>query len=155
MRKFILIIIALLFIISLINIHDGKEEIRVRIIPNSNSGVDLSLKEKAKSITCCYLNKVYDSNYNECINNIKMTMDEFEDVLTKEIGKITISFDKHTLYNKTYNDNAVKNEKYYTLYIVIGDGKGSNWWGTIYPNLLEISSSDEIKYESLFVNLFK
>ena len=56
--------------------------------------------------------------------------------------------------NNTYVDNAIKDEEAYTLYIILGEGKGSNWWGTIYPEFLGISSEEEIKYKSFFYELF-
>ena len=82
--------------------------------------------------------------------------DDFEIMLEKVLSTdCTISFDKHTLYNKTYNNSAIKNETTLVLLVVIGSGGGSNWWGTVYPEFLDISSSEEVKYESLIVNLFR
>ena len=66
-----------------------------------------------------------------------------------------ITFDNHTLYNKTYNNNVIKNSNELTLYIEIGNGKGSNWWGTVYPDFLLVNSSEVMEYESIFVNIFK
>ena len=57
--------------------------------------------------------------------------------------------------NKTYNNNVIENSNELTLYIEIGTGKGSNWWGTVYPEFLIVSSSEVMEYESIFVNIFK
>lgn len=156
MRKFGLIILVIIFIITLFDNMSKEEEIRVRVIPNSDEKSDLMLKEEAKDYVILYLQEAYNEDYNKFVNNVNETKYEFEILLEKVLATdCTITFDKHTLYNKTYNNSAVKNEETLVLYVVIGKGKGSNWWGTVYPEFLEISSSDEIKYESLIVNLFR
>ena len=75
-------------------------------------------------------------------------------IISKEYSNCTISFDKHTLYNKTYNGNKVKDEECLVLLIILGEGKGDNWWGSVYPKYLEVSGSDVVEYESLFITLF-
>ena len=152
MRKLLLLVILVLFVVALIN-KNNDEEIRVRIIPNSNSDVDLKIKEECKGIVAEYLYYIYNRDYKACIENINSTINELERILEIRFIEVDVSFSKHTLYNKAYNNNAVKNENHYTLYIILGDGNGDNWWGTVYPDLLQISSEDEIKYESLLVNV--
>lgn len=155
MRK---ILIGLLVIVCIgIGIHslNKEEEIRVRIIPNSDTKKDLDIKEKAKDITVCYLKEAYSKNYDEYLSNLKYSANAFEDILEKELKQnVKIELGNHTLYNKTYNNNAIKNTSEMTLYIILGEGKGSNWWGTIYPEFLEVSSSEEIRYESLILSIF-
>ncbi len=156
MRKLGLIIVFIFFGITLLNNLSKEEEIRVRVIPNSDESRDLLEKEEAKELVICYLKEAYSSDYNEFISNINKTKDDFEIMLEKVLSTdCTISFDKHTLYNKTYNNSAIKNETTLVLLVVIGSGGGSNWWGTVYPEFLDISSSEEVKYESLIVNLFR
>lgn len=155
MRKFLLILLVFIFSVS-VYFNFRTEEIRVRVIPNSDSSIDLKVKSNVKDMTICYLKRAYSDNYEEYKDNIYSTVDLFEESLRKEFNKeINVSFDYHTLYNKTYNNSAVKNSKALTLYIVIENGSGSNWWGTVYPDFLEINSSEEIKYESLILNIFK
>ncbi len=155
MRKILLIILVVICLVLLFFRKSEEEEIRVRIIPNSNTSEDLKEKEEVKKIVLCYLNMVYDTSYDKCMSNINKTYQELEKSLKKEIDEIHVSFNKHTLYNKTYNDNAIKNTEAYTLYVVIGSGSGDNWWGSIYPKFLSVSGDTEIQYESLLVNVFK
>lgn len=153
MRKFGLVLLFAIFIFSFINNEFKEKEIRVRIIPNSNETSDLIVKEKAKDYVVFYLKEAFNSDYNIFIDNINKTKNQFEILLEKVLATdCTINFGNHTLYNKTYNNSAIKNEDALVLYVIIGKGKGSNWWGTVYPNFLEISSSEEIKYESLIVS---
>lgn len=155
MRKIIIVILIIAFIGVFFLNQNEEKEIRVRIIPNSNSAYDLKVKEEAKAITICYLNEARSDNYDIYINNINKTLKKFENALEKELKEnVSVELSNHTLYNKTYNNNAVENTSQMTLYVVIGNGEGSNWWGTIYPEFLEVNSSDEIKYESLILSIF-
>ncbi len=154
MRKALFIIIVVIFFLFILNNNSQKEEIRVRIIPNSNSADDINIKNEVKEVVKAYLVSTYDDDYEKCCNNIKSSINRLEEVLISMFGEIRASLDYHTLYNKTYNDNAIRNEECLCLYIIIGNGDGDNWWGTIYPDLLGIESDEEIKYESLFLKLF-
>lgn len=155
MRKLALVVIFIVFIISVFFNMSKEKEIRVRIIPNSNNISDLEEKDEVKDIIICYLNNIYDEDYDIYFNNISATYKELENVLNDKYNNISISFDKHTLYNKAYNDIEVKNEEAYTLYVVIGSGSGNNWWSSIYPKFLVIGGDEVIKYESLLYNVFK
>ena len=101
------------------------------------------------------LYEAYDESYSVYLDNLNKTIPAFKDAIENELRKdVEIHLGNHTLYNKTYNNNAVKNTNEMTLYVVIGEGKGDNWWGTVYPEFLEVSSSEEVKYESLILSIF-
>lgn len=156
MRKFLIVGLILLCVIMMIMKTQEKKEIRVRVVPNSNTKEDLEIKESAKTITICYLKEAYDPEYSVYLSNLKSTISTFESVLEKELKqKVEVQLGNHTLYNKTYNNSAVKNTNEMTLYIILGEGKGDNWWGTVYPEFLEVNSSEEVKYESLILSIFK
>ena len=72
MRKIIIFILMILFIVAVFIDMDGEPEIRVRIVPNSDSKRDLAIKEKVKDITICYLKQAYDSDYYVFIDNINL-----------------------------------------------------------------------------------
>ena len=153
MRKLLFVIIIIIFIFCLFNNSDEDKEIRVRIIPNSDSKNDLLVKENVKNAVVCYLEMIYDKTYEKYFDNINNTYNDLENKLDSLFGEVSVSFNKHTLYNKTYNNNAIKNEEAYTLYIVIGNGEGSNWWGSVYPKFLSVNSSEVLEYKSLFYDL--
>ena len=155
MRKILVIFIVVFFFLSLFDLIDRNEELRIRIIPNSDLESDLSIKEEVKEYTICYLKQILDEEFDVLVNNINKTIDVFEISLEKQFSiNAEVNLDYHTLYNKTYNNNAVKNTNELTLCIIINEGKGSNWWGTVYPDFLKISSSEEYKYESLIKIIF-
>ncbi len=156
MRKIGLLIVVVLFLVACSQFFKESEEIRVRIIPNSNDSIDLAVKEEAKQYTICYLKEAYCDDYDVFKNRIRQSLKAFNQLLEKELSTAcTVTFTKHTLYNKTYNDSAIRNKNTMTLYIILGNGEGSNWWGTVYPDFLQIESSEEVKYESLIVRIFE
>ena len=156
MRKTLFIILLIVCIIVMINnLGDDNKEIRVRIIPNSNSDIDLLKKQTAKNITICFLSEAYDENYNSYTENIEKGINYLEEVIEEQLNEsVLISFDNHTLYNKTYNNTVVENPTELTLVVIIGNGDGDNWWGTVYPDFLLVNSSEVVKYESIFVKFF-
>lgn len=156
MRKILFILIIIVCVVVMINnIGDNNKEIRVRIVPNSNEVDDLQEKQIVKDITICYLKEAYDEDYNIYINNIEKGKLKLKEVIVENIKEdVLINFGNHTLYNKTYNNMVVENSTELTLLITIGRGLGDNWWGTVYPEFLSVNSSDVLKYESVFVELF-
>lgn len=152
MRKLLFVIVLVVAFLSfIISVNDKEKEIRVRIIPSSNNSYDLEVKEEVKELVLDYLSLIYDKDYEECKNNINQTYKELEIDLNNSFDDVSVSFDYHTLYNKTYNDSAMLNSEELTLYVVIGEGNGDNWWGSIYPEYL--SGSAEVSYESILVNV--
>ena len=75
-----------------------------------------------------------------------------ENVLNGNFQNINVKYEKHTFNNKTYNDSAIKDGVYKTLVIYIGEGKGSNWWGSIFNEKLFYESEDEVVYKWYFKN---
>ena len=154
MKKIIFILLIIICGLMVINNIKEDKELRVRIIPNSNDRKDLSNKEKVKSFTICYLEEIYDKDYKKYINNINDTIDSFRIGVNSIVNdNVSVSFVNHTLYNKTYNGNGIKNTNELTLLIEIGFGKGDNWWGSIYPEFLLINSEDVIEYRSLILDI--
>lgn len=153
MRKCLLIIIIILslFIFGK-KFNDKNQEIRIRIVSNSNNADDLILKNEVKNTVLNYIDLLYDENYDNLCYNITNTLEELSVDLNNQFNNVSVTFDYHTLYNKAYNNSAIENKKTKVLYIIIGNGNGDNWWGSIYPEF--INGSSEICYESILVNVF-
>lgn len=153
MKKILLIVIILIFIMSLVTQED--KEIRVRVIPNSNTVSDLVVKEDVKNSVIYYLLEIYNEDYDVYKENIKKSIYELESIIDENFEDCNVDFGYHTLYNKTYNGNKLKDKRTLLLQITLGEGEGDNWWGSIYPKYLSISSDENVEYKSLFVTLIK
>ena len=143
MKSFFLLLLICLSVCFLL---PKNEEIRIRVISNSDSSYDISYKQEV----VIFLKE-------EMFKNVKLTDDYFkknyesiEEILNHKFGNITVKYEKHTFVNKTYNGSALENGEYKTLLISIGDGLGSNWWGSIFDETLQYESDEEVKYEWYF-----
>lgn len=153
MRKALIIIIITLGFIALIKAINPSEEMRVRIIPNSNSEIDLKIKEEVKSITVTYLEKQYDKSMTKFIQNIKSTINEFNDLVESYNAKGELV--NHQFYQKEYKGKAIKDEEVLTFLVEIDNASGDNWWGVIFPEFLEINSTDSSSVKSYFYEKLK
>lgn len=153
MKKLVPVIIIILLLICLLK-PSKEEDIRVRIIPNSNSETDLIIKEKVKGEVIDFLTLNYDEDRERFIKNINFNITTITSDLESKDINAKISLQKHNFYNKTYNGSSVKNEEVLTFLVVIDEGKGDNWWGSIYPNFLEMNSSEVVEYRSLLKEIY-
>ena len=126
--------------------NNTDEQIRIRVISNSNSNEDLN-----------YKNEVVKFLKEDVLENIKLTdqyfsenYKEIEKTLNTKFSNITVLYQNHNFKNKTYNDNALENASYKTLLVCIGEAGGSNWWGSIFEESLQYESTDEVIYEWYF-----
>lgn len=153
MRKALIILILILGFIVIIKAVCPDEEMRVRIIPSSNSAVDLEIKEVVKEATISYLEEQYDKNLENFISNINSTIDEFNFSIQSYNAKGELV--NHQFYNKRYNNQALKDEEVLTFLVKIDVALGDNWWGVIFPQFLEIDSTDSITVKSYFYEKLK
>ena len=138
--------LLLLICIGVCFLFPEDEEIRIRVISNSDSEIDIIYKEKVVTFLkdeILLKEKLNDQYFEENYKNI-------ENILNVEFDDIVVKYENHTFVNKTYNGSAVENKEYKTLLILIGDGCGSNWWGSVFDETLQYESDSEVKYEWYF-----
>ena len=78
MRKALMIIIIVLGFIALIKAIKPSEEMRVRVIPNSNSKVDLEIKEEVKEII----------NYIEELGKKRILVEDIQDIIEEKLMEV-------------------------------------------------------------------
>lgn len=149
--KIILLFSIFLGLIMVTSCQTKEDNLRLRIVANSNSDVDqknkLLIKDHLQEILkdCSY----YDPN--EIYQQLQMRINSD---LTKNI-KIAIV--NETFPAKSYQGTFIPSGTYKTLLVVIGDGKGKNFWTLLYPEFFNVSFEDdhEIEYRSYFYDLIK
>ena len=171
MKKIILIILAILTIYLLTNKVKAEEviipdtAIRLRVITNSNSTYDQSMKQKVKS----YLEDNVYTMFND-INNIEVAREKIKKELPnieKNIDNIFIDNDYNMDFKVKYGMNyfpskkykgVTYNEGYYeSLVVEIGEAKGDNWWCVLFPTIctLDNQNNDDVEYQVGIVELLK
>lgn len=165
--KKIIIILTMLTSILIYNEFKNNEviipdtAIRLRVIPNSNSSLDQSMKNKVKKYleknTYATLSNVTDieearTKINDSLSNLDNNINKiFKD--NKYNMEYTVDFGYNYFPEKKYRGLKYEEGYYESLVITIGEGKGDNWWCVLFPNLclVDLENKTNIEYKSWIV----
>ena len=165
--KKIIIILTMLTSILIYNEFKNNEviipdtAIRLRVIPNSNSSLDQSMKNKVKKYleknTYATLSNVTDieearTKINVSLSNLDININKiFKD--NKYNMEYTVDFGYNYFPEKKYRGLKYEEGYYESLVITIGEGKGDNWWCVLFPNLclVDLENKTNVEYKSWIV----
>lgn len=164
MKKLVLIILTII-VALLVYVNVNADEIvipsaaiRVRVIANSNTLEDQTMKMKIKKYIEEYLaTKLIDINDLRTARNI---INNEIDNINKEIKNIfnennynkniKVHFGDNYFPEKEYKGTTYKSGIYESLVITIGKGQGDNWWCVLFPPLClletEKSEIEDVEY---------
>ena len=131
--------------------YKDDQEIRIRILANSNSEIDLEEKYILRDA-------LLDVLYKENIVINEKSVDLVKEALDKRVNiDYKIEFKETVFPAKVLNNHIMPSGKYKTLLITIGEGLGDNWWSVLYPEFYGINYDDasEIEYRSFIYDLLK
>lgn len=142
------------------NQHRMTEEIAGKIIrfhvrANSDTTLDQELKLKVRDAIGVYMQPIISdvSNIEEGRQIIKESLKDIEQQASQVIAsegcdyQVNASLTITDFPEKTYGNYTFPAGKYEALEVVIGKGKGHNWWCVMYPNLCFVNSTYEIVEE--------
>lgn len=142
------------------NQHHMTEEIAGKIIrfhvrANSDTTVDQELKLKVRDAIGGYMQPIISkvSSIEEGRKIIKESLKDIEQQASQVIAaegrdyQVNASLTITDFPEKTYGNYTFPAGKYEALEVVIGKGKGHNWWCVMYPNLCFVNSTYEIVEE--------
>ena len=158
-------ILFLTIIVTFLIYNELKEDtviipdtaIRLRVIPNSNSSLDQSMKNKVKE----YLeNNTYqilkeEENIEEARKLIKDNIPELEENITKIFNdnnynmNYTVNYGYNYFPNKEYRGIKYNEGYYESIVISIGEAQGDNWWCVLFPNLclIDLEQKNNVEYK--------
>ncbi len=162
LKKVIFLIISI--IVGFLVYHKNDEiiiphdAIRIRIIANSNSFVDLQKKnnlknEIAKDLYNYVLKAKSSNSAKEIIAN---NLDNIDKLVGSKTSDYTIDFGKNYFPSKSYRGIIYDAGMYDSLVITLGSGLGDNWWCVLYPPLCMIADNIEtsdVEYRSLVYDI--
>ena len=157
-------IIIVLFFISVIYIVSNKnsviipnDAIRFRIIANSNSLKDQTLKNKIKEDI---INNVFAYiTYDEQTNANKLISDSIpliDNLLSNYNINYDINYGKNYFPKKTYKGIVYPSGYYDSLVITLDSGLGDNYWCVLYPPLCLVKEDEKttnIEYKTIIGEL--
>ncbi len=163
MKKAVIIIACLILIISLGKnevITIPKEAIRFRVIANSNTEEDQSLKKQVTTNIYNEFSKlnIQDKDINNARSIIKSQIQTIDNVVkntlneTKLTKKYNINYGLNYFPEKNYKGVIYPSGEYESLVITLGDGLGENFWCVLFPPLClleaEESETSDVEYTS-------
>ncbi len=170
MKKTIILILSIISIYIFIgykfsDIEIPEEALRIRILANSNSDYDQSVKNNVKE-------EIQDYVYN-LLKDTK-DIDEARKIINSNLNSISlltsnnlerqnynlpfkINFGLNYFPKKEYKGIKYKEGYYESLLITLGSGKGDNWWCVLFPPLclLEAEESTEVEYTTVVSEILK
>lgn len=159
MKKFIIIIVIVLVLLSIIKPEESlvipDESIRFRVIANSNSFQDQALKMNiVKDLEQNIIPNIETaSNIEQSKKLIKDNIPLINNTLTKYTDNYNVSFGQNHFPLKEYNGVLYNEGEYESLVITLGEGSGENFWCVLFPPLCllegEETNKDEVEYKSL------
>ena len=117
--------------------------IRLHVIANSDSPGDQSLKRDVRDAILEYVqNELRNSdNIEKSREIINSKLTEITNIAKKVIAEKGSSYGVRTILGeypfptKVYGDIALPAGKYQALRVIIGEGRGANWWCVLFPPL--------------------
>jgi stage II sporulation protein R len=171
MKKLILglsFVLTLVFIVEFFPYRESKvysELIRLHILANSGSEEDIALKYEVRDAVL----KESENIFIKCETSLEAreTMEETGTRIEKIANSVLESkgktykakavWGKETYPERTYDHITLPAGEYYSLRILLGEGKGENWWCVLFPPLCIGASAaeDEMKSVGIEGDAFK
>jgi stage II sporulation protein R len=157
-RYYIYITFAILLLVSAWQIHENKissdligipkESIRLRILANSNQIYDQALKLMVRDAIINHIEKwLGDAEHLEdARNNLHKNLPHIKKLIGTTIKENGYSYNFHVelaevpFPSKRYGNLTYPSGMYESLRIILGSGKGENWWCVLFPPLCFIDS---------------
>ena len=158
MKKVMIALVISFVLTSAMNAYSEKvcgeienSMIRLHIIANSNSDKDQNIKLKIRDeILKAEGERLVAQTGQECEGTVKDRLDEMEQLAEKILAENGFSYGAHAEYGrfdfpkKQYKNMILPPGKYYGVRIVLGDGKGENWWCVLYPPLCMTNGNEAV-----------
>lgn len=164
MRKLLIpfaIIIAILCINKEERLVMPKDIIRFRVIANSNSYSDQSIKrEVVKNIKPVL--SLNTQSLLESRNTLQHNVPKYQTIVSNTLkdtiynDNYTVDYGLHYFPKKEYKNIVFEEGNYESLVITIGDGLGENFWCILFPPLCNIDEDKtDYEYTSLIQEVIK
>lgn len=131
---------------------------RLHILANSDSDEDQSLKLKVRDEILRFTESLY-KNSGSKEEALRLTKDNLQAIANRakqvicDSGydySVTAEISQEYFDTRTYENVTMPSGTYQALRIIIGEGKGHNWWCVMYPSLCVGASTD---YDALEKNM--
>lgn len=127
----------------------AESMLRFHVVANSDSTEDQLLKQQVKDEIIAYMEALLKEakNIEESKMIIQTHADDIENVAGRVIKnwgknyKVQVFLDKANFPTKAYGDIVLPAGQYEACRVIIGEGKGQNWWCIMFPPLCYVDSA--------------
>ena len=121
----------------------SQKVFRLHILANSDSAEDQNLKLGVRDYVLQKSASIFEDadSLEQAIEKANSNIDEFEKYAKQAIEKlgydypVSVKVDKEYFDTRTYDNFYMPAGVYNCLKIIIGEGKGHNWWCVMYPTV--------------------
>lgn len=133
--------------------HDISEKVlRFHVLANSDDEADQNLKLAVRDAVGSYMQKKLTGveDLEECEQIVNGNLDQIREVAAETIAQngydydVTAELEYTSFPVKSYGSYTFPAGEYEALRVVIGEGKGHNWWCVMYPNMCFSGSMYEV-----------
>ncbi|MBQ3005655.1 MAG: stage II sporulation protein R [Clostridia bacterium] len=129
-----------------------SDVLRLHILANSDSEEDQNLKLKVRDAVLKEGADIFEGSQNveEAVSKITPQKDRLKSIaekVIKENGKnypVTVLLETEYFETRTYEDVTLPAGEYLAVRILIGEGKGHNWWCVMFPPLCLPAATDTV-----------
>lgn len=133
-----------------------EDAIRIRVIANSNSDVDQSLKQMVRKDVEQYMYQKLENidNVQEADYIIRKNISEVQKIVSTYTDSYKVNYGLNYFPAKEYKSISYPAGEYKSLVITLGTGLGDNWWCVLFPPLclMEAEENSDVEYHSYVVD---
>lgn len=154
MKKTFYIFLTAFFLLNVIILFNLTKKVyatenlfRFQVIANSNTSEDQDIKEKIKDKILKYIQE-------KNIDEISITQSDISDILNLTndyLTKYGFDYFAYAKYGKVYTEEKTNNYillpegSYKSLQIILGEGKGKNFWSLIFPTNMDMKKLEPLE----------
>ena len=124
--------------------------VRLHVLANSDSEEDQALKLRVRDVVLERATAILEQSADrrEAESRLRGQLLELERIAAKEIAAegydypVTVNLENTDFPTKEYDGFTLPAGEYLALRVIIGEGKGQNWWCVVFPPLCTAASAD-------------
>ena len=124
--------------------------VRLHVLANSDSEEDQALKLRVRDAVLEQATAILEqsADLREAESRLRGQLLELERIAAKEIAAegydypVTVNLENTDFPTKEYDGFTLPAGEYLALRVIIGEGKGQNWWCVVFPPLCTAASAD-------------
>lgn len=127
-----------------------RKMIRLHVIANSDTSEDQALKLQVRDAVLARATEILESSADmvQAQEKLQQALPELEKAASKTVAaegyRYTVSarLERTEFPEKEYDGFALPSGEYLALRLIIGEGKGQNWWCVVFPPLCMAAATE-------------